>query len=135
MLLLRTYLYPLETPGDEALEENRRMMWQDKNQQELIQDKWTEFSSTTNEVFVPDDRAWAVAENAAVETDENGEQSGGFVFPLNFSLNSSRPCCLKGDYHKLVLLDLELNLISCLSWVDVLFDNLSSNFLEEKPLV
>lgn len=135
MLLLRTYLYPLETPGDEALEENRRMMWQDKNQQELIQDKWTEFSSTTNEVFVPDDRAWAVAENAAVETDENGEQSGGFVFPLNFSLNSSRPCCLKRDYHKLVLLDLELNLISCLSWVHVLFDNLSSNFLEEKPLV
>ena len=135
MLLLRTYLYPLETPGDEALEENRRMMWQDKNQQELIQDKWTEFSSTTNEVFVPDDRAWAVAENAAVETDENGEQSGGFVFPLNFSLNSSRPCCLKRDYHKLVLLDLELNLISCLSWVHVFFDNLSSNFLEEKPLV
>ena len=74
----------LETPGDEALEENRRMMWQGKNQQELIQDRWTEFSSTTNEVFVPDDRAWAVAENAAVETDENGEQSGGFVFPSIF---------------------------------------------------
>lgn len=82
-----------ETPGGETLEENRKVMWHGKNQQELIQDKWTDFSSTTN-AFVPDDRAWAMAENVAVET----EQSEGFVFSLHFSLNSSGPCCLKGDY-------------------------------------
>lgn len=62
------------------MEESRKIMWQGNNQPELIQDKWTDFSSSTsNEVFVSGDRAWATADNAAVETDENEQQSGGFV--------------------------------------------------------
>lgn len=54
-------------------------MWQDNSHQELVHGKWTDFSSTSNEVFIPDDRAWAVAENAAVDADENEQQSRGFV--------------------------------------------------------
>ena len=53
----------------ESVDDNQAKMWQEN--QEISHGNWTEFLSPSNEVFVPDDRAWAGTENS-VDDDENG---------------------------------------------------------------
>ena len=67
----------LDTAGVEAVNDNRNTMWQGK--EEVTQGNWTEFLSPSNEVFVPDDRAWAGAENVVVEVEDSNDIAAGLV--------------------------------------------------------
>ena len=58
------------------MDDNVATMW--KGNQETNHGNWTDFLSPTNEVFVPDDRAWAGADNVVVE-DEDGPGDAGWV--------------------------------------------------------
>ena len=45
---------------------------------------WTDFLSPSNEVFVPDDRAWAGTDNVVDDDDESGDMGSrwvGFLYP------------------------------------------------------
>ena len=72
----------LDTAGVEAVNDNRNTMWQGK--EEVTQGNWTEFLSPSNEVFVPDDRAWAGAENVVVEVEDGGDIAAGLVENFSF---------------------------------------------------
>ena len=55
----------------EEVNNNQNTMWQ--GNQDSGHGNWAEFLSPTNDVFVPDDRAWAGTDNVVVEVDEDEE--------------------------------------------------------------
>ena len=46
-------------------------MWQ--GNEEMISGNWADFLSPTNEVFVPDDQAWAGTDNVVVDVEDGGD--------------------------------------------------------------
>ncbi|XP_028414300.1 ralBP1-associated Eps domain-containing protein 1-like isoform X2 [Dendronephthya gigantea] len=55
----------------EEVDNNQNTMW--KGNQDTGHGKWAEFLSPTNDVFVPDDKAWAGTDNIVVEADDEEE--------------------------------------------------------------
>ena len=59
------------------MDDNRNTMWQ--GNQDTSHGNWTDFLSPSNEVFVPDDRAWAGNENVVVDVEDGGDVAPGWV--------------------------------------------------------
>lgn len=61
------------TLGVKTVDDNSNTMW--KGNQET--GNWTEFLSPSNEVFVPNDEAWAGTDNVVADVDDGGVVTPG----------------------------------------------------------